>query len=119
MKALIKSIECLAAPDLGFTNFVPANRINFSVPIRVWVGATDGPGEDSFDFDVCTPAWIDDQCSRDGFVIGRHRIVVSSYDRERIRDVLTRLVDRLGAENWDQLANKLSRYGYWEFEDHQ
>lgn len=83
------------------------------------VGPVDGPGEESFDVLVCTPAWLARIASEEGPQIGRHRLILEYLDLRIAEAFLRRQVERLEAPTWNELAAKLSRLGYWEFEDYQ
>jgi hypothetical protein len=52
------------------------------------------------------------------FVLGRHHLVVLVYNFEVIRRTLVRLVERYSGATWQDVAAKVSRIGYWEFEDY-
>ena len=86
---------------------------------RLTVGPSSGDGEESFDVTVCTPSWLDLECLRDGFVVGRHHLIVLSYDFEFIRRTLVKFVERYSGGTWQEVAVKVSRIGYWEFEDYE
>jgi hypothetical protein len=51
--------------------------------------------------------------------MGRHHLIVVAYDFEFIRRTLDTFVERCSGDTWQQIAAKLSRIGYWEFEDYQ
>jgi hypothetical protein len=83
------------------------------------VGPSPGDGEESFDVTVCTPQWLHDKCEREGILIGRHHIVVLGYNYEAIQSAVRRLVERCSGATWREIAVKVSRIAYWEFEDYQ
>lgn len=116
IRAQIRSLYSLQVENLD--SFAPEDPENFCVPVRVLVGPKGQPGEESYDIQVCSPKWLDSVCKREFFVVGRHYLVVSEYDFLRIRSVITRLVERVAGDSWDEVAEKLARIGYWEFEDY-
>jgi len=91
----------------------------FAVVLRLFIGPSNSDGEETFDLTVCTPAWLSLACERDDFVIGRHHLIVLAYDFELIRRTLDKFVNRCSGDTWQQIAAKLSRIAYWEFEDYQ
>jgi hypothetical protein len=109
----------MASPDLSVESFLPADLECFSVPFRVLLGPHGGEGEESFDFSICSPAWIENRCRKDGFVIGRHLIVVPSYEVTKIVEVIEKIVRSISGESWEEVGLKFSRYAYWEFEDYR
>lgn len=83
------------------------------------VGPLDGPGEESFDVLVCTPAWLARTVAEHGPQVGRHRLVVEKLDLPVAETFLLRQIERLEATSWDELAATVARLGYWEFEDYR
>lgn len=89
--------------------------------------ATIGPkGEDAgniFQFFVCTPKWITTRLINRHFgeigVFGRHMIIVTEYDFAAIRAMIAGLCSSTTGKDWAEVANKLSRYGAWEYADYQ
>jgi hypothetical protein len=87
--------------------------------IRVLAGPEGSIGEESFDILVCTPAWIASEVKRVGAVVGRHHLIVAAWDPIRVRELVGSLFTGVEAKDWLELANRLARLGFWEFEDYQ
>jgi hypothetical protein len=87
---------------------LPETRIDLPL-LRLSVGPSFSEGEESFDVTVCSPLWLQDECGRDGFVLGRHHLVVLAYNFEFIRRTLVRLVERYSGATWQDVAAKVSR----------
>jgi hypothetical protein len=77
-----------------------------------------GLGGETFHVTVCTPDGLNDLLARDGVVVGRHHLFVPVVDTELIEDFLGDRLRRLDGDTWQQLAEKIGRIGYWEFEDY-
>src|SRR5271167_4174853 len=101
------------------TKFQPSDADNFSVALRLTIGPTDSAGDESFDLIVCSPSSLEKECERDGFVLGRHRLVVCRYDFGLLQRILVKLVERCEGDTWQDVAAKLNRFAYWEFEDYE
>jgi Immunity protein 8 len=56
--------------------------------------------------------------ARDGVVPGRHFIFVESIDRDTVEAFIRDRLRRMSGNTWSDLAEKIGRLGYWEFEDH-
>jgi hypothetical protein len=97
----------------------PADPEDFCVLVQAMVGPKGQPGEESFDFIVCTPAWLARAVGVRGFVFGHHHLVVRRYDAQLIEAAIRELCDDISGESWADVAAKLSRYGAWEFEDYR
>jgi immunity protein 8 of polymorphic toxin system len=116
ISAHVKKIYTVEMDDLE--RHVPLNLDKFCVVIRTMVGPRGSEGEESFDINVCTPKWIEEQVEKEGFVLGRGYLVVGRYDPSLIRNTIVRLVESMSGGSWQEVAEKVSRIGYWEFEDY-
>jgi hypothetical protein len=97
----------------------PDDLTDVSEWVRVMAGASDGPGEESFDVHVCTPTWLQREVARTGFILGRHLLIVNVWDAATIVNTLTGLFSSISGERWSDIAQELSRIGFWEFEDYR
>jgi hypothetical protein len=82
-------------------------------------GPADRPGEETFQATVCTPAALAELVARDGVVPGRHYIFVESLNTEQVENFVHDRLRRISGETWTELAEKIGRIGYWEFEDYE
>jgi hypothetical protein len=117
MKAELKYLHSPDVKDLK--NYLPKEPDNFCILIQAMIGSSVNENGESFDFIVCTPKWLETQIAKDNFVIGRGYIVVKEFNYNLIREVIQNLCDKVSGNDWNTIANKISRYGYWEFEDYQ
>jgi hypothetical protein len=117
ISAQVKKIYTSEMDDLE--RYTPENPDSFCALVRAMVGPRGGEGEESFDIRVCTPKWLEEQVRRDGFLLGRHYLFVEHYDPPLIRRIITRFVERITGESWRDVAEKISRIAYWEFEDYE
>ena len=117
MKAELKSIYNPTIDDLG--KYTPDIFDNFCILFRAMVGPKDGLGEESFDIQVCTPAWLLSTLKKSDVIPGRHFLIVLEYDFECIMNKIKEMIESLSGNNWEELAQKFGRIGYWEFEDYQ
>lgn len=61
MQAVLKRLELHPDPST-----LPADAAAFSLHVRMIVGPSDSPGEESFDVTVCTPEWLAEACRKAG-----------------------------------------------------
>jgi hypothetical protein len=117
MKAALKSYS---SPDVySLPDYVPDNKKSFGFLLQLFVGPADGDGHESFDVIVCTPKWLSDTHNKDEVVIGRHYLIVFEYNFARIMEEIEAYLDLCIGETWHEIALKVARLGYWEFEDYQ
>ena len=115
MRAALKSVSTIDGDDPS--NFRPETDC-FSIWLRLYVGPSGEEGSESFDVCVCSPDWLARQSESDGFVMGRHHLVVNAYSFIPLRSTLERLIGQCSGENWAEVAAKVGRIGQWEFEDY-
>ena len=97
----------------------PEDPEDFNVTLRLIIGPLGQPGEESFDITICTPKALGEECAANGFVLGRHRLVVSAYDPLLIISALRKLVTRCSGHSWAEVGSRIARIALWEFEDCQ
>jgi len=68
---------------------------------------------------VIAPRWLERRYSSDGLAGGDGRLLVFGYDWPRIEDYLRKRVATCTGGDWQEVAQKLSRFSRWEFEDYQ
>ncbi|WP_309147037.1 Imm8 family immunity protein [Curtobacterium sp. MCPF17_018] len=54
-----------------------------------------------------------------GLLQERHMVVVATWDSHQIRSFINRLFTEVEGRDWQEVSNKLSRLGVWEFEDYK
>ena len=115
-RARVRAIYTSNMDDLA--RYVPQDPERFCVSVRAMVGPETGEGEESFDISVCTPKWLEYVCQRDGFVIGRHYLMVNDYNVPHLKKLIVQLIEKCEGSSWREAAEKVGRIGYWEFEDY-
>jgi hypothetical protein len=115
MNAELKTIMSLDVDDLAIWR---PSAEDFAIAIRLIVGPAGLPGEESFDLTVCSAAWISTRVEADGIFDARHHFVVDGFNFPAIRSYFTRRVAQCEGETWSDIAAKLTRIGYWEFENY-
>jgi hypothetical protein len=81
------------------------------------VGPIDGPGEEMFFVNICTPAALATLLARDGLLVGRHYLFVELVNVGRIEEFINDRLRRLDGDTRTEVASKVARIGHWEFED--
>ena len=117
MKAEIKGFH---SPDIrNLEVFIPDDEDNFGFLLQAFVGPKGEDWKESFDFEVCTPKFLLCKYKQEDILFGRHKVIVFEYNYHRIINHIEKLVGRYEGQDWNDLANKIARYGYWEFEDYR
>jgi len=114
MKAKLKRLH---SPDIhDLKKFQPKDPERFGFLLQAMVGPEDNEGEESFDIEVCTPRWLEETYGIDKVVIGRHHLIVREYNYPRIVATIKEFLQNSSGENRNEVAEKVSRLGKWEFE---
>jgi Immunity protein 8 len=117
ISAHLRRISTSEGDDLEL--YVPQDPQKFCVLVRAMVGPRGGVGEESFDINVCTPQWLEEQIAHDGFAFGTHRLFVQMYDPLQIKKLITKFIERYSGDSWREVAEKIGRFARWEFEDYK
>ena len=115
MRAELKSLSFDPDPET-----LPPEPAAFAFDLRMLVGPAGGSGEESYDLTVCSPEWLAAECRRAGGIYEpRHHLVVDveGFDADILANWLAARVRRVAANSWPELAVRVARIGYWEFED--
>ena len=113
------SVRTVYSADADIDTYVPEDPSRDGLWVHLLVGPEGGEGEESFDRLICTPLWLRDVIAREGPQFGRHHLIIDPFDLGLAERVLRRKFESMEAEDWPSLGEKLSRLGYWEFEDYQ
>jgi len=94
-------------------------RENFHEWVRAQIGPTPGQGEEIFDFLVCSPEWVNEECRRTGYFMARRVLIVPQWDPDLVKKAIEYVVSLVTADTWQEIASTLSSIASWEFEDYQ
>jgi hypothetical protein len=119
VRAMIKFVENADTPSLSVSAYFPEDPSDFRCTIGLTIGPATGDGGEQFYLTVCSLKWLAKACEKSGFLWGRHHLIVPEYNLKTIMSVVTKFVDRCSGESWKEVAEKLSRFTSWEFEDYR
>jgi Immunity protein 8 len=114
VKAVLKSLH---SPDVDLVTFRPATNV-FSILVQALIGPMEGDGQESFDFVLCSPAWLAEEAKRRSVVWGRGHLIVQHYDCEELEKAVRELCANADGPTWPTVAARLSRFTWWEFADY-
>ncbi|MEI9977025.1 MAG: immunity 8 family protein [Ignavibacteriota bacterium] len=117
-RPIIKSLEITEVPNLDPSAYVPNDPADFSCTLGMTIGPGDSRGGELFYLTVCTPNWLAKACEKDGFMWGRHHLIVPEYNLQAITATVAKFVQGCSGESWQEVASKLNRMAAWEFEEY-
>ena len=107
----------LHSPDVAdLSTFAPSEV--FSVFIEAMIGLKGEPGAEEFSFTVCSPLWLCPDLERHDVISGRHLLFMKEYNYDALLRYIHKCLAQATGRNWNEVALKLSRWSYWEFEDY-
>lgn len=118
MHAQLRSLSVKVGP---LSEFTPADPTYFGALLDATIGPAGGLGEEIFQATVCSPRWLADNVlagPNKGFAFVRHHLVIDHWDAAHVEKLIVDLCGRVSGPTWSDVANKLSRYLAWEFEDY-
>jgi hypothetical protein len=121
MRAEIKSIDIIGHGDWSYW---PDDMEKFCIAVQVILSPENEVAGESFQFHACSPKWFaENKVSHPTFatspIFARHILFMNEYDEEELKKSVSALVEKTIGESWHEIAEKLSRYMHWEFEDYQ
>ncbi|SAL04281.1 immunity 8 family protein [Caballeronia ptereochthonis] len=117
MKAVLKSVD--TGSSVAFEAYWPEDQECFGVWLTVLIGPDDSEGGHYYQILVCTPEWIKKEYLHMGAAWGRHMLIVSSFDSDRIKSEINQYLEGCTGKDFGEIAQKVARIGAWEFEDYQ
>lgn len=90
----------------------------FWVILDLKIASPGERGADIFNLYVCSPRALEEIVAEKGVQDGRHLLILEEFDYPRIHAWVDTVLERSTGADWDEVADKLSRYFEWEFEDY-
>jgi hypothetical protein len=115
--SLRADLKMLHSPDLPDPQSDrPPDPQNFRVLIQALIGTVGDEAADTFDFLVCTPAWLAANLTEP--LPAHGHLIVPRYDYATIHAAISRLCEQASGPDWDAVAAQLNRHARWEYADH-
>lgn len=114
MRAELRSLNSV---HVDLKAYVPDDAA-FCIQVTAEVGPLGGEGAELFQFEVCSPEWLEIRLQSDSIVSGRHRFFMAGFNYDILEAYVLKRVRQAEGPDWPSVAAKLSRWGYWEFEDY-
>ena len=119
MRAEVKRWMSFDLPD---AQSVPPDPEDGCVGMEADIGPVGEEGAKTFSFQVCTPKGLAGRVDGDGAgrpYWGRGTLIVPRFDWDLVEAALMQYVRSVSGADWSEVATKLNRFMYWEFEDYQ
>lgn len=119
-QTVLPELHSLHSADLwDMEGSLPEDPENFCLSVEASIGPRGALGEELFEFLVCTPNWLYRDLVSQSTIFGRHFLFVQRYDYRLIAETIEHLCASTSGSTWSEVAERLGRYGKWEFEDYR
>lgn len=118
MKPIIKSMW-IDSTTIDLDAYSPEDKGYFGFWIEFRIGIDGEIGADDFRLFVCTPKWLEHECTHDQAIWGRHTLIVCAYDLPKIKKEISKCIENCNGDTWEKFTNQISKYTAWEFEGYQ
>lgn len=115
MKAAIKGYSRTDNEDLS--SYEPGDQQVFGFTLLFSIGVKGQEGADYFEVEVASPGYLEHLTPQPFFL--RHTLVATDYNLPAAVALVTKYVEGLEAETWEQLARQIGRVARWEYEDYR
>ena len=117
MNAALKGIICTDVDPLE--SYVPNDPKSFGFSLELLIGPDGQEGMESFQVTVCTPRWLEANHPPEDIILGRHYLIVFEFNYDRLLQRIEKYLRHCTGDTWQEVAEKVARLGWWEFEDYQ
>lgn len=87
----------------------------FCITIRAEIGSRGSVGADLFDFDVCSPSWLDSELDRYSVLPGGQRLFMRKFDPDVVELYVRKRLRHATGAKWHEIASKIGEWARWEF----
>lgn len=94
-------------------------RGNFCHTLRAAIGILGEEGADAFEFDVCSPEYLESETASYPILSGEKLIITQRFDANHVEEFVRKRLHFATGKDWDEIAEKISKWARWEFEDYE
>ena len=92
---------------------------SFCHTLRAEIGVHGENGADAFEFDVCSPEFLENETESYPVFSGQNLIITWRFNAEQIEEFVRKRLRHATGKDWHEIAGKISNWARWEFEDYR
>ena len=119
VRGKLKGLDTAAIPSGDIHGFRPEDPTNFSIPVTASIGPANGEGAELFQLTIRSPGYVEPETAGKGFAFERGTLILERWDPDLAERAIGDLCRRTEGYFWQEVAQRLTRYLLWEFEDYQ
>lgn len=104
--------------DEDLSNLTPVSG-SFCHKLRAEIGVAGEKGADAFEFDVCSPAWLENELDRFPILSGGPRLIAKNFDPAVVEEYVRKRLLHATGPDWATVVTKLGQWSRWEFDSHE
>lgn len=117
MKVVLKKIYSYDVIE-KLSEYIPDNPSYFCLDVILEIGLQNSESSDLFYLTICSIDWFSQQVNEQSSYFTQYHLVVKDFDFEKIENEIKSKLIRISGKDWNELANKISRFARWEYEDY-
>ncbi|MDH2273511.1 Imm8 family immunity protein [Moraxella porci] len=116
---MILEVKSLYSPDVFDLKLFRDIGEPFSILLEVVIGEKNKDGGDIFSFTIVNISFLEEMINEDEVIFGKNMIIVKRFDYIQIVNRISKLINHLSSNDWEEFVVEFSRYADWEFEGYQ
>ena len=92
---------------------------SFCHTLRAEIGVRGEKGADAFEFDVCSPEFLESETENHPVFSGENLIIMKRFDPDRVEEFVHKRLRHATGKDWGEMAGKIGKWARWEFEDYR
>lgn len=108
---ITSSVRLLHFAPVNTLSPVVARQIETPIAIRASFQSTDHDEQAEYEFRVCTPEWLAEECKRTPVIVGHGLIVMAKYDEEILTRELRGICASAKGRNWTEVKRMIGWFG--------
>lgn len=114
-KVICPQVRRIYSPDLDPPQ-LPDDPSDCEVFFRLFIGPTDGEGEEAFSFTVVTAARLSRGAEARW---GRGKLIVPVFEWPMVAQAIAKLLAQSARPTWGEVVAELNKELVWEFDGHK
>lgn len=91
---------------------------SFCHTLRAEIGVQGEKGAEAFEFEVCSPEWLNAELDRYPLIHGGRMLITKRFSPTAVEEYVRKQLLHATGPTWETVAAKLGRWSRWEFENY-
>jgi len=92
---------------------------SFCHTIRAEIGARGEQGADAFEFEVCSPEWLEAELNSYPILHGGRRLITKRFNPVEVEEYVRKRLLHASGPDWETVVARLGQWLRWEFENYE